>query len=81
MGLAVKLHRALSNAGVEVAAVQRAPLLPLGEGDLPTVLVELGYLSNAADREILGQPSGHERLAEALYHGLQAFAQQQQEVP
>lgn len=80
MGLAVQLRQALTNAGVPVAAIQRAPLLPLGQGDLPTVLVELGYLSNAADREMLGRPAGHERLAESLYRGLQAFAQQQQEI-
>ena len=77
MALAVQLSQALSRAGIQVAAIERAPLLPLGQGDLPTVLVELGYLSNPADREILGQPAGQERLAEALYRGLKAFAQQQ----
>ncbi len=77
MALAVQLSQALNRAGIQVAAIERAPLLPLGKGDLPTVLVELGYLSNEADREILGQPAGQERLAEALYRGLKAFAKQQ----
>lgn len=77
MALAIQLSQALSRAGVQVAAIERAPLLPLGQGDLPTVLVELGYLSNPADRELLGQSAGQERLAEALYHGLKAFAKQQ----
>ncbi len=77
MALAVQLSQALSQAGIQVAAIERASLLPLGQGDLPTVLVELGYLSNPTDREILGQSVGQERLAEALYRGLKAFAQQQ----
>jgi N-acetylmuramoyl-L-alanine amidase len=77
MALAVQLSQALSQAGIPVAAIERAPLLPLGQGDLPTVLVELGYLSNPTDREILGQSAGQERLAEALYRGLKAFASQQ----
>jgi N-acetylmuramoyl-L-alanine amidase len=77
MALAVQLSQALGRAGIQVAAIERAPLLPLGQGDLPTVLVELGYLSNSADRDILGQPAGQERLAEALYRGLKAFAEQQ----
>ena len=80
MALAVQLRQALNRAGIEVAAIERAPLLPLGQGNLPTVLVELGYLSNPIDHELLGQTAGHERLAEALYRGLQAFAQQQQEI-
>lgn len=80
MALAVQLRQAFSRAGVEVTAIERAPLLPLGQGNLPTVLVELGYLNNSADRELLGDPAGQERLAEALYRGLQNFAQQQQEI-
>lgn len=77
MALAVCIRQALSRAGLQVAAIERAPLLPLGQGNLPTVLVELGYLSHPADREILSQSAGQERLAEALYRGLKAFAQQQ----
>jgi N-acetylmuramoyl-L-alanine amidase len=77
MALAVQLSHALGQAGISVAAIKRAPLLPLGQGDLPTVLVELGYLSNPTDREILGKSAGQERLAEALYLGLKAFASQQ----
>jgi N-acetylmuramoyl-L-alanine amidase len=80
MALARQLRQALRQAGIEVAAIERAPLLPLGQGDLPTVLVELGYLSNSTDRELLGQSAGQERLAEALYRGLKAFAHQQQEI-
>ncbi len=75
MLLARELRQALVRAGIPVAAVERAPLLPLGKGDLPTVLIELGYLSHPADRELLGRSEGRERLAEALFQGLQSYAQ------
>lgn len=79
--LARFLAAALRNGGVEVAGIIQAPLLPLGRGDLPTVLVELGYLTNTADRELLRDPAGQERLAGALFAGLKNYADALQEVP
>ena len=78
MILAQQLREALVQAGIHVAAVERAPLLPLGQGNLPTVLIELGYLSHSADRELLGRSEGRERLAEALFQGLESYAQKLQ---
>lgn len=72
--LARVLAAALRNNGVEVAGILQAPLLPLGRGDLPTVLVELGYLTNTADRELLRAPAGQEKLAGALFAGLKNYA-------
>lgn len=79
LSLAQQLKQALTQAGIVVTAIERAPLLPLGKGDLPTVMVELGYLSNSEDRELLSQAAGQERMAEGLFNGLKAFAQYQQE--
>ena len=45
MMLALRLSEALRDAGFQVQEVTQAPLLPLVPGDLPTVLIELGYLS------------------------------------
>jgi N-acetylmuramoyl-L-alanine amidase len=63
-----------------VAGIVQAPLLPLGRGDLPTVLVELGYLTNTADRAFLRDPVGQEKLAGALFAGLQNYLDDQKEV-
>ncbi len=78
--LALELKSALEGAGFDVVALERAPLLPLGRGNLPTVLVELGYLSNPADQARLNDPAGDEKVAQALYEGLQSFAQKPKEV-
>jgi N-acetylmuramoyl-L-alanine amidase len=74
MRLARHLGRALADRGLDVRGIIRAPLLPLGRGDLPTVLVELGYFSNPEDLALLRDPAGQEKLAEALYAGLRSFA-------
>ncbi len=47
-------------------AVLRAP-------DVPSVLVELGYLSNAADEELLMQPRHRARLAETIANAVDAY--------
>lgn len=77
--LAELLAEALRGAGLEVAGVVQAPLLPLGRGDLPTVLVELGYLTHPGDRALLSGTDGQERLASALFAGLQKFANESKE--
>jgi N-acetylmuramoyl-L-alanine amidase len=65
--------------GLPVPKIVPAPLLPLGRGNLPTVLVEMGYLTNTADVAILTQPEARNRLVLALYDGLKTFADEQKE--
>jgi N-acetylmuramoyl-L-alanine amidase len=72
--LARHLATALSEAGLGQATIRQATLVPLGRGDLPTVLVELGYLSNSEDHTLLGNTQGWDRYADALFAGLRAFA-------
>ncbi|MCD6525732.1 MAG: N-acetylmuramoyl-L-alanine amidase [Desulfuromonas sp.] len=74
MMLALHLSAALRDAGFEVVEVAQAPLMPLVRGNLPTVLIELGYLSNSDDQALLTDAAGQQRLAEALFAGLQAFS-------
>lgn len=73
--LAEKIRAALVAAGFKVSSVVQAPLLPLGRGNLPTVLVELGYLTNTEDMDILQSSSGQDRLASALFDGLKSFSE------
>ncbi|PLX92914.1 MAG: hypothetical protein C0620_08415 [Desulfuromonas sp.] len=74
MMLALRLSEALREAGFEVVEVTQAPLLPLVRGNLPTVLIELGYLSNNGDCQLLTDNAGQARLAAALFSGLQKFS-------
>lgn len=84
-GESIRLARflavALRDSGVEVAGIIQAPLLPLGRGDLPTVLVELGYLTNPDDKALLRDPAGQEKLAGALFAGLKNYADAHKEMP
>ncbi len=79
MRLARQLKQAFQQAGLAVAEIRKIPLAPLGRGNLPTVLVELGYLTNPIDAILLHNPDGQEKLAAALFAGLKAFADDEKE--
>jgi len=74
--LAENLASALRDSGLTVHGVSEAPLLPLGQGDLPTVLIEMGYLTNPADQMLLNESEGQKQLAQALFKGLKKFGAQ-----
>ena len=71
--LAEALRNAFVAAGFQVAPIQERPLLPLGQGNLPRVLVEMGYLSNELELGRLRDPIRHQLLAQALFNGLETF--------
>ena len=74
--LANALAAALSDEGLEIQGVVEAPLLPLGRGDLPTVLIEMGYLSHPEENLLLGGEEGQVRLATGLFKGLNIFGKE-----
>ncbi len=54
---------------------QREALLAvLNAADFPSVLIEVGFLSNPADREALSAPEGRARVAAGIILGLQRWA-------
>ncbi len=71
--LAEALRTALVAAGFTVSGIDEQPVLPLGRGDLPRVLVEMGALSHAGDLAMLHDPTRQQDLARALFDGLQEF--------
>ncbi len=79
MRLARSLEEALRQEGLKVDGIYQAPLPALGRGNLPTVLVEMGYLTNPDDKELLGSVAGREKLAHAMFLGLQGFAEKMKE--
>lgn len=80
MNLAKKLKRVLESHGFTVADILEAPLLPLGQGDLPTVLIEMGYLSNSDDAALLRNKDTQQRIAKALFEGVKEFSRTAKEV-
>jgi N-acetylmuramoyl-L-alanine amidase len=73
MSLALRLSSALRDAGFLVHEVENSALLPIPRGDLPAVLIEFGYLSNASDVQMLTREAERKRLVTALLKGIQAF--------
>ena len=71
--LAEILQQKLANNGFDVHGIKELPVYPLGRGDLPRVLVEMGSLTNADDLAMLQDPTRQQDFARALFDGLQAF--------
>jgi N-acetylmuramoyl-L-alanine amidase len=78
--LAEMLHEAFTAAGYRVAPVQERALLPLGQGNLPRVLVEMGYLTNVGDLARLRDPAQQQVLAQVLFNGLETFQKKFQDL-
>lgn len=74
--LAESIVAALRESDIAVCGIFHSSRLSLGRGNLPTVQVELGFLSNPEESQLLQTPEYQERLAEALYAGVYNFAQQ-----
>lgn len=71
--LAKTLKNKLKTNGFDVHDIKELPVYPLGRGDLPRVLVEMGSLTNAIDLTVLEDPVRQQDFARALFDGLQAF--------
>ncbi|HXE31976.1 MAG TPA: N-acetylmuramoyl-L-alanine amidase [Terriglobales bacterium] len=72
--LARDLQRSLSRAsGEEDRGVKSAPFVVLIGAQMPSVLAEISFLSNAADAHRLSQAAYRARLAEALYQGVRDY--------
>jgi N-acetylmuramoyl-L-alanine amidase len=71
--LAGILRQKLENRGFNVHDIKELPVYPLGRGDLPRVLIEMGSLTNTADLAMLQDPSRQQDFARALFEGLQVF--------
>ncbi|HEY5674569.1 MAG TPA: N-acetylmuramoyl-L-alanine amidase [Malonomonas sp.] len=77
--LAEQLALSLRETGIAVNGIYPSALLSLGRGDLPTVQIELGYLSNGKEAALLQKSDYQERLAQAMYQGIRRFAELEKE--
>ncbi len=79
LGLAKELKSALLASSIPVLGIYPSARLSLGRGDLPTVQIELGFLSNPDELQKLQTPEYQKQLVQALYTGIYQYAQQSKE--
>ncbi|MBI5280244.1 MAG: N-acetylmuramoyl-L-alanine amidase [Candidatus Solibacter usitatus] len=64
-----KMNPATRNRGVKMA-----PFVVLIGASMPAVLAEIGFVSNPRDEVLLKKPDQRQRIAEALFKGVQQYA-------
>ncbi len=68
-----KLHRKL-NPRARNRGVKKAPFVVLIGAKMPSILVEVGFISNPREEKLLKTEKYRHQLAEALYDGIAAYA-------
>ncbi len=63
-----------ADPGVKNWGVKRAPFVVLIATGMPAVLAEVGCLSNDKEAAMLGRPEYRQQIAQALFHGIHAYA-------
>lgn len=73
--LADQVVTALDDAGVAMNSRPRrtAPLAVLTAPDFASVLIEIGFLSNPQDREVIGSPAGRAQIIGGIVQGVQRW--------
>jgi N-acetylmuramoyl-L-alanine amidase len=62
------------NAGLKDRGVKKAPFVVLIGANMPSILAEISFVTNAKDARQLQQPEYRERVAESLYRGVAKYA-------
>jgi N-acetylmuramoyl-L-alanine amidase len=68
--LSARDNKAARNRGVK-----RAPFVVLIGADMPSVLAEIGFLTNASDEALLRREEHRDKIAEALYRGISSYVE------
>jgi N-acetylmuramoyl-L-alanine amidase len=58
---------------VKNRGVRKAPFVVLIGADMPSILTEISFLSNASDEQLLKKPEHRQRVAEGVYQGVAAY--------
>jgi N-acetylmuramoyl-L-alanine amidase len=65
---------AKQNVAAQNRGVKKAPFVVLIGAQMPSVLAEIGFLTNAGDEALLRKNEQRQKIAEALYKGIAAYA-------
>ncbi len=70
------LHSGSAKAGVagKDRGVRKAPFIVLIGAQMPSVLTEIGFLSNSKEEALLRKPEYRQKIAESIYRGLSQYA-------
>ena len=79
MLLANDLVLSLRESSIEVLGIYSSSRLSLGKGTLPTVQIELGYLSNPEELQQLQNTDYQDQVVQALYNGIRLYAKKSKE--
>jgi N-acetylmuramoyl-L-alanine amidase len=63
-----------SNASARNRGVKKAPFVVLIGATMPSILAEIGFISNSREENLLKRPEHRQKLAEALYRGVSRYA-------
>lgn len=63
------------NSAAKNRGIKKAPFVVLIGASMPSILAEIGFLSNGREEQLLKRPDHRQRLAEALYQGVSRYAQ------
>jgi N-acetylmuramoyl-L-alanine amidase len=58
---------------VKNRGVRKAPFVVLIGADMPSILTEISFLSNAADEQLLKKPEHRQRIAEGVFTGVTSY--------
>ena len=64
-----------SNVAAKNRGVKQAPFVVLIGASMPSILAEIGFLTNSRDETNLGKPEYRQKVAEALYKGLTRYSE------
>ena len=74
MQRALHSEAAKSTTGLRNRGVKKAPFVVLIGARMPSILAEIGFLSNAREENLLKKDDYRQRMAEALYLGVEQYA-------
>lgn len=63
------------NSAAKNRGVKKAPFVVLIGASMPSILAEVGFISNAREEQLLKRPEHRQKLAEALYQGVSRYSQ------
>jgi len=64
-----------ASASTKNRGIKKAPFVVLIGAQMPSVLAEIGFLTNARDEELMHKTEHRQKIAEALYKGIAAYAE------
>ncbi len=71
--LAQLIQKSFGEIGRKVRDIRRQPIMVLYGTDMPSVLVEVGFMTNPAELKIITSNSGQDQTAQAIYNGVDKY--------